>query len=426
MQALKSQAARLSLGRPLAMALVASASCAAWAADEPSPYYIGANEAVMHDSNVFRVPNGPGDYYSSTGLIGGFDQMISRQHVFASASLNYNKYHNQDTLNNTSYGVKGEWDWATIEKLTGSFTGSANQSLASFSGSTGIPTTARNLTQTDQLAASIRWGGEGLITLGGDYGHSRVHFSAPEYFTQQSSGDTGSIGAFYRLGADTKLGTAVRYTRSVSPYALPNGIVTDLTDPNQFHSLTSNGRNLDLSVDWRYSAQTNLNARLSWTHQTFSPDLPQLPGYSGLTGALVGNYAPTGKLTFNVSLNRDAGINSTFFNVVGAPSSGTGISLSQNSELFDTAAIGVRYAATAKISATAGYQYRHGDILNTVATTSNQTDVLHSANLGLTYDIARTWQLSCTYAHESRSISGTGGFFYTANVAGCMAQFTLR
>ena len=38
--------------------------------------------------------------------------------------------------------------------------------------------------------------------------------------------------------------------------------------------------------------------------------------------------------------------------------------------------------------------------------------------------IARSWQLSCTYSHESRSLST--GLDYTANVSGCMAQFTLR
>ena len=428
MRTVKLQAFRLSLGHPLAIALIATASCAARAADdEPSPYYIGANQSAMRDSNVFRIPDGPHDYYTSTGLFGGLDQKISRQRVYASANVNYNKYHNYDTLDNTSYAVKAGWDWETIENLSGSFNGSANQNLASFNGNNTVQTTSRNLAKTDQVAARIRWGGVGLITLEGDYGHSRVRYSAPEYFSQQSHGDTGSVGAFFRLGADTKLGTALRFTKTVSPYALPNGVVTDPTDPNQFSSLTSNGRNLDLTVDWRYSAQTNMNARLSWTRQTFSPDLPQLPGFSGATGAIYGNYAPTGKLTFNASLIRDVGINSTFFNVVNAPgTTGSTIGLSENSQITDAAAIGVQYAITAKIAAKAGYEYRRSKILNTVAATGDQNDNLRSTSLGLTYDIARSWQLSCTYAHDSRSLSGIGGFSYTATVTGCMAQFTLR
>lgn len=418
MRTLKLRAVRPSLGQPLAMALIAGASCAAMAADdEPSPYFIGANVAAMRDSNVFRIPDGPHDYYTSTGIFGGLDQKISRQRIYASGNVNYNKYHNFDALDNTSYGVKAGWDWETIEKLSGSFNGSANQNLASFNGNNTIPTTARNLAKTDQVAANIRWGGEGLITLQGDYGHSRVRYSAPEYIGQESHGDTASAGALFRLGADTKVGTAVRFTKSV----LPNGLLGVTPDP----TLTSRGRNLDLTVDWRYSAQTNMNARLSWTKQTFSPDLPQLPGFSGLTGAVYGNYAPTGKLTFNVSLVRDAGINSTFFNVVSAPILGTAI-LSQNSEITDVAAIGVRYAATAKIAAKAGYEYRHGKILNTLSAAGDENDDLRTTSLGLSYDIARGWQLSCSYSHESRSVTGAAPLAYTANVSGCMAQFTLR
>ncbi len=63
MRRLKYQAVRLSLGQPIAMALLATASCGAWAEDgEPSPYYIGANVSAFRDSNVFRIPDGPHDY----------------------------------------------------------------------------------------------------------------------------------------------------------------------------------------------------------------------------------------------------------------------------------------------------------------------------------------------------------------------------
>ncbi|MEP7297105.1 MAG: hypothetical protein ABI702_13035 [Burkholderiales bacterium] len=413
------------LRQSLAAGLIAALSGGAWAADDPSPYFLGIRQEVAHDSNVYRVPDGRGDYYSSTGLVGGFDQLISRQRVYASANIKYNKYHNEDTLDNTSYGVRAGWDWATIENLSGSFNGNANQNLASFNGNNTIPTSSRNLAKTDQVAASIKWGGEGLITLKGDYGHSRVKYSAPEYLGEQSSGDTGSVGAFFRLGADTRVGAGVRFTHSSAPYALPNGIVTDPTDPSQFHELKSSGRNLDLTVDWRYSAQTNFFGRLSYTRQTFSPDLPELPPFSGLTGAIYGNYAPTAKLSFNVAVIRDAGINSAFFNVVGAPSTGStasNVGLSENSQVTDVANLGLRYEVTAKIAATAGYQYRHSKTVN--VTLGDQSDHLRSTQIGLTYDITRNWQAACNLSHESRSVSS--GLAYSANVAGCLAQFTLR
>ena len=65
--------------------IAAAAACVAGAvrADEPNPYYIGLSETLAHDSNIYRIPGGPGDSYSSTALLGGFDQSISRQRLYA-------------------------------------------------------------------------------------------------------------------------------------------------------------------------------------------------------------------------------------------------------------------------------------------------------------------------------------------------------
>jgi len=416
--------------RAVLAAVIATIGCGAWAAEDgASPYYIGASQAVIHDSNVYRVPDAQRipDYYSSTGVLAGLDQMISRQRVYASANVNYNKFHNEDALDNTSYALKAGWDWATIEKLSGTFSGTANRSLASRDGNANIPVSKRNIANTDQLAASIRWGGEGLLTLEGNYGHSRVRYSAPEYITEKSSGDTASAGIFYRLGPTVRLGLAGRFTHTEAPYAIPT--VAAPTGPDDYQAEKSNGRNVDLTVDWRYSTQTNVNARLSWTRQTFSG--VQERNFSGLTGAIYANYAPTGKLTFNASFVRDAGINPTFFNVVGTPSTAPNIGLSENSEVVNTTGIGVRYAATAKITANAKYQYRHAKVVNTVGvagatTTSEETDNLRIASLGVTYDISRAWQLSCDVAHEKRDISGASGFTFSANMAGCAVQFVYR
>ena len=72
---------------------------------DPNPYYIGVSQAFIHDTNVYRIPYGPGDTYSVTSLLGGFDQMIGRQHVFGRAVVSGNRYQDETTLNNTSYSV---------------------------------------------------------------------------------------------------------------------------------------------------------------------------------------------------------------------------------------------------------------------------------------------------------------------------------
>ena len=414
--------------RPLIAALAAAASCGAWA-DEPSPYYIGVTASLTHDSNVYRIPESTvltsdrsrSDTYWGTGLVGGFDQSIGRQHLYAAAKLNLNQYQHNDTLNNTSYGVNAGWDWATIERLSGGVTADVNQSLASYdNSSTAEPTIVRNILKTEQLAARVRWGGDGVLNLDGAYAHSHVSYSATP--TSESSQDSGSIGASYRVGPTLRLGIGLRLSHAVAPNAVPivgGGFEANKTD----------GRNLDFSADWRPSAQTGLNARLSWTRQTNSGISER--DFSGLTGALGASYAPTSKLSFSASLSRDAGTNSSFFNLAnttaGQPVSG----LSESSRTTDSLALGAAYAATAKIGITAGLQYRHNKVADQTtvagtATNNDHNDNTRSVSIGANYAIARNGSLACNLAYVSRGVSGTAAFSYSANTAMCSAQFVLR
>jgi hypothetical protein len=410
--------------RPLIAALAALASGAA-CADEPSPWYVGVSQALTHDSNVYRIPDGRGDNYSSTGLLGGFDQPIGRQKFHGSANIRYNKYQDETTLDNTSYGVAAGWDWETIEKLSGNFNVSANQGLASYDGNSTAPTTERNLLKTDRIGAGIRWGGANRLGLVADYAHSRARYSESNALNSNSSADAGSLGVRYNLNPDLKVGAGVRVSRTV----VPNGLVTaDGTTAER----TSNGRNFDLTADWRYSPQTGVNARLSWTRQTNSGAAGA--DFSGLTGALSAHYAPTGKTSFSLAYNRDAGTNGSFFNVTGTPGSTPLIGLNQNSRVSDALTFGVNYAATAKITANAGYTYRRAKIVSTVTDPdgvvvgppTESTDNVRKATLGVSYAITRAWQLGCNLSRESRSVSGGLSYSYDANVAGCSVQLTMR
>ena len=414
MHAQKIQARSCATLRPLIAVLAVAAGASAWA-DEPSPYYIGASQAFTHDSNVYRIAGGPADSYSSTGLLGGFDQTISRQRIYGSANVNYNKYRSLGTLDNTSYGVNAGWDWATIDTLSGNLNASANQSLATLNNNASQPLAARNILKTEQFGTSVRWGGEGLLNLVGSYAHSRVRYSAPEYLSSQSSADATSVGVNYRLGADVTVGTALRYTRTDSPYALQ-------PTPGNYQPNTANGRNLDLTANWRTTEQTGVNARLSWTRLTNS-GLGALD-FSGLTGAVSATYAPTAKLTFNAGVSRDAGTYSSLFNYPGAASGTTLQGLSAYSQTTDTYSLGVGYAATAKISLNAGVQYNHARLID--ASGNGHADNTRSATLGANWAIARNWLLACNVAHASRTLEGNAGFSYTDNTASCSAQFTLR
>ena len=412
---------------PLLIATLAATSGGVAWADEPTPWYLGASQAFTHDSNVYRAPDAQSDTYSSTSLLGGFDQPVGRQRFYATANVAYNKYRHESTLDNTSYGVNAGWDWATIEQLSGNLNAAANQALASFDNNATVPLTTRNLLKTDQLGTSIRWGGVGLLTLDGTYAHSRVRYSAPEYLSSTSNGDSASLGGSYRVDPDIRVGTGLRFSRTVSPYAVP--LVPAPAGPDDYQSNTSNGRNVDLTLNWTTTAQTGVNARLSWTRQTNSGASER--DFSGFTGSLAGNYAPTAKLLFSASASRDAGTNASFFNYFGPTPSRTVQGLSENSQTTEAYALGVSYAATAKIAVNAGVQFSHAKLVDTFAvggasSSTERSDNARSASLGATWAIARAWQLGCNVLHYTRSLSGNAGFSYSGDTASCSAQLTLR
>ncbi len=433
MQAQESHPTRRQRVRPLIAALAATAGCGAWAQEEPSPYYIGVTASATHSSNVYGIPTSVplppdrkrSDTYGGGGVVAGFDQLISRQHVYAAAKANMNRYAYNKDLNNLSYDVNAGWDWATIERLSGSFSAGFNQSLANNSNyGTVRPTLEANTLNTEVFTARVRWGGESDLNLDGAYAYNRVRYSVTE--GANWSQNSGSLGASYAVGPTLRLGVAGRLTRAVQPnYAVQQ------TSPGVFEVVenTTDGRNLDLTADWRPSVQTGLSARVSWTRQTNS--LEGVSDFSGMTGALSGSFAPTAKLTFTGSMSRDSGINSLYTTVATSGPGQPAPSVSQSSQITGNFALGVSYAATAKIGVTAGVQYQHNkvpDSLNSVtASNSYFNDDTLTATLGANYAITRGWSLACNLSYASRDVSGNLlPYSYSTNIVGCTAQFELR
>lgn len=420
------------VGRCSAIGCAGLLAMSAQAQEEPNPYFIGLRQVLTHDSNVFRVNDGPSDSYSTTSLLGGFDQKISRQRVYLNANIGRNLYRNQTELNNTSYGVNTGWDWETIEKLSGTLTAGLNRSLASQTDSSTVAQNVSNQVTTQHYGATARWGGDSILTLEGAYAHNKVTYS--ETSTSDSNGDTASVGLYYRVGAALRLGTALRYSRSETPFGAT--LADGTLGPNK-----ETGKYLDLLADWRPTSQTFLNTRLSWARQSNS----QIDSrdFSGLTGSLTGTYAPTAKISLNATLSRDAGVNGTFFTLSpstpatpGTPAPTPVRGLSESSQVTNSLSLGANYAATSKIAVTANANWRHAKLVDTapVAGTTTLATYERSDNsrlysLGLTYAIARSWDLGCSYSRSTRDLDASAiaaGISYSANVASCYAQFMLR
>ena len=397
-------------------------------AADPNPYYLGVSQGFTHDTNVYRIPSGPGDNYSSTSLFGGFDQPISRQRVFGRAGVSLNRYQDETKLNNTSYDLSAGAALETIERLSGNVNVGLSRNLAAPAATFSVPTAVRNVATTERVDSRLRWGGASLLTLEGTAGYSKIDYSAPEFVSSETRRTNGSLGLYYRPGEFLRVGVAGRVTRTRTRSALLDP-VTGTYEPN-----TVNGRNLDLLADYVFSSALSTNARLSYTRQTNS----NIAGadFSGLTGSLSVRWQPTAKTAFKLDASRDAGFENTSTTRYAAVQTGTGLVLTpvsafdQNNRVTNAVALRATYEATAKIGATADLHYSRARLVSAFTTTagapSEFVDVSKGAALGVTYAITRAWGASCTLAHEMRDVTGRITYSYKANTVGCATQFVWR
>lgn len=409
-----------------AAAQTAPASAGSSAVPDPNPYSLGVSQGLTHDSNVFRIPGGPSDNYSTTSLFGGFDQPISRQRVFGRATVSANRYQDQDQLNNVSYGLAAGVDWETIESLSGRLNANLNRSLAPPVASTGAPVATRNVAETKSLEALARLGGASLLTLEGAVDYSSIDYSAPVYAAAESSRTGGSLTLYYRPGGPLRVGIGVRADRTRTPRAFVDPVT------GQAQSTTLHGKHLDLLADYDVSGQITANGRLSYTRQT--NDGIGNADFSGLTGGFGLNWRATGKITVRADAARDTSFNTTPYNTFAFTPTTTGIALTpviglyENNQLTTSAGIGVNYAATAKIGASLGARYVRARLtsVNAPVPAADVTDVSKVLVLGANYDITRNWGASCNVSTEKRDVSGGVAYSYRANTIGCSTQFTWR
>ena len=429
----------LALAGASAFAQGTDSSAAAELASQPSPYYLGASQGFTYDSNVYRIPFGASDVYSTTSLLAGFDQPIGRQRVFGTASVGLNRYKDESTLNNTSYSLATGVDWATIWRLSGNVSTTLDQRLVAPAASVATPVASRNLERRKGVRGLASWGGDAAITVEGRLGYSTLDYSAPEYVASESKNETGSLGVYYRPGSRTRLGVAARLDRTRTPQAVK------LAD-GSFQSNEVRGRSLDLLVDYNNGNSITAGGRVSYTRQT--NDNVGNADFSGLTGSVNVSYRATGKISLNLAAARDAGFNSTtrsYSTLVTLPASGTssttpvtivtagGSTPYENNQVTNSFSLGATYAATAKISLSAGGRYARARIVSSSALTNAssqaQADVIdesRSASLSANYAYSRSLTFTCLLSRERREVSGAFGYGYTADLANCAGQFTWR
>lgn len=389
-------------------------SSTAWA--EQSPYYYGASLSLNHVSNIYRVSNNANsDEVATASLLGGIDQHLGRQRLYADASVQANRYRKSSTLNNLSYNLKGGLDWSTIERLSGSISGGTTRALANYNIDRQNPTPifAKNIETNNRLDSVVRLGLVTKLTLEGSLGLAQRRFTLDQYARFEFDQTRYSLGFFYKPSADLRLGFSGSRTKTDYPR------YTSLEGPPITYKPAAYERDdINLTGDWTVSGKSSMYARLSTgkSKQVVGGDNT----FSGVTGQLTWNWRPTARWNISTSVSRDTGLESTLFQ------SGPIYNSYDQDRLTNALQVNASYELSAKVSLTGGMNLSKTNRSQSLGSASaDGFDKDQSYSLGIRWAYSRGITLGCQAGFQSRD-SDVASYAYSGNNYGCYGQIMIN
>jgi hypothetical protein len=417
----RSHRAAVSVRSALAVAAALALACPAGAATDP--YTLAVQETLSHDSNVYRVSNTasnqPTDWISTTSLIGSVDQRIGRERLKLDGEFDVNRFKDQHQLNSTSHTLSGEFDWATIERLSGEVGFSNSKQLYRFALDDGSATFAANLQTINQGFAKARVGVVTDWTVNAGVNVYDRSFSAPQYRFNDLRHHDAALGITWRDTPDLSLSFTVR--RTVGEY--PN-----VTDSSNVSGDTYGRNDFTLGTVYTPTGASTLHASFGTAREShsvaFQRDSRRWTANAGW------QWQATGHTQLNLSFVRDNDTGSSEESFFGLPVVNTD---ARNRTAWNGS---VAYALSSKVNLTAsgGYTVRQLDSALALGGSSQGgskvSDRLYAASLGVEWRPSRAVDLSCSGSRERRVLLGaatsTLTYSYGAVVMSCTGQFAFN
>jgi hypothetical protein len=388
---------------------------------ETSPYYVGVNQAFSYNSNLYSSQFDPlASGYSTTSIVGGFDQPVGRQHYYGSGTFGYSYFFNQDAreLNSNSYGVNLGWDWQTIERLSGTARLSSNQSLVYYNIS-GAPNAAnqKNIQNVSQIDLTGTYGISPDIGLDLGYTYRKVNFSAESYAYEEYNQNGANIGLTYGHNSIWNLGAGFRFARTDYPFY-----------PHPFPSLelgdTGDGKNFDLTAKWIPSGLSTVDVRLSYSDIAY--DVSTARDFNGFNGSVGWTWQPTGRIFSSIAFVGEPGYSSTFYGFEGGPVRVDNSKFARSARWYGT------YLATGKTKFTWNLSLTKDYLTQTIFNnTQNGSDLVSTGSLGVSYAPTRNSQLACNVSYTDRSVSDNAlrwgmSYPYNGTTFSCSGQLVVQ
>jgi hypothetical protein len=386
----------------------------------PEPYYLGASQAFTRDSNLFRLPDGtptPGsaqsrsDVISTTSLLAGLDRSFGRQRVRGSATLQHNRFRDNEQFDNDGHGLNLVLDWETLNRLSGNVSLASNRSLRRFDPSETNVASERNVETVKLADATVRLGVVTRATVEASVNHREVDYSSARYADREYKQTAGSIGGRYRPAAATTVGAGLRFTK---------GRYARFDDRYE-------RRDIDLTGRWEPGDGTVVSGRLSYGKTEY--DRVTQRNYSGPSAVFGVLWQPTGKIRLTGRAARDTGQDSAFVEreLIGF---GAETLVVDYSRVTTSAKLQAVYLATAKTQLQVSASHARRSLVTQTdsilgSATREGSDRVTQWQIGPTWMPSRGLQFGCDLTHERRSARGFGSSPYRANGASCYGQFTM-
>lgn len=394
---------------PLFIATCSTAWVGSVRADEADVFNFNLNQSVMHDSNVFRLPDdanlqsliGTGrraDIINATSVGVVMDKLLGRQRLHADLSASHVRYAQFNFLDYDGSDISGVWSWVLGNRWHGEIAFSRSESLTGFSD---FRSPVKSLNTYQRLSYGANY------WLHPDWSVGLSAFQA----TSDNSSELRETGKFEANGAEAVIefmprngnSLALRLRRTEGDYPnrelTPNGLVDNSYSQDEIEG----------NLGYRLTGASRVDALVAGVRRNHKQ--VKVRDFSGVTGRVSWSWLVSGSTQLNITTRREIGAQD---DILSSYVVTRGIGL------------GATWMPTAKTSVQAIAERRVrdylGDPVAILSSIEKRKDKLNVVSLSISYAPITSLKLSMTLSNEERK-SNYDGFPYRDKVASANAQF---
>jgi exopolysaccharide biosynthesis operon protein EpsL len=401
--------ARRCLLTTLPFALVWAAAGSAWAEGNQELQF-RASATVVHDSNLFRLPdnanlpalvgrNSTAERVAVSTLGVSYNKAYSLQSIELDMRLVRYDYQNFSYLGFSAFNYRGAWGYAVTPRFRGTLSSEREKTLNSFVDFRGFNVRNERTETTTRLDGTYELGASWRLV--GGFSRTGLDNSLPINSEADSRRITADVGLRYLLPSGSTIGYTLRtidgtYT---SNRTLPSpGFFDDRYSQLEHELRVTWAINRDTSADFRA-------AHLSRSYPTYGQR-----DFSGVVGGINLNWSYSPKLGLAAGWTRELG-----------PFETADFNYSQTDRFTLGPVWQVSPKATVRVQL--AHAVRNFGGTPTGVVTLQRRDVTRDASLSLDWQPYTFLSLSASLQNARRT-SSLAGFDYSANTFNLSAQFT--